>query len=163
MKLLHTETYIHSPILILSYLHMCGQMALGQTLHLDYDCRFQEYRLYAGVLIDATLTAVMQATLTPAQRYKKTFHSKRVYVATGLKAKGSDDGEVQAPPTPTPCRASRRFRTLPSMRWNSGSSCHRGSRGVPSLRATLGLAFSLGVFLCSLVSANFRSVCVFSL
>ena len=51
---------------------------------------------WTGSLIDATLTAVMRATLTPAQRIRKTFHSKRVWVATGLSDLKSSDGEIQA-------------------------------------------------------------------
>jgi hypothetical protein len=51
---------------------------------------------WTGALIDATLTAVMQATLTPGQRRGKTFHSKRVWVATGLSDLKSSDGEIQA-------------------------------------------------------------------
>ena len=51
---------------------------------------------WTGPLIDTTLTAVMRATLTPAQRVRKTFHSKRVWVATGLSDLKSSDGEIQA-------------------------------------------------------------------
>ena len=46
--------------------------------------------------LDATLTAVMKATLTPRQRVGKTMHSKRVAIATGLRALDSPDGEIQA-------------------------------------------------------------------
>ena len=53
---------------------------------------------WSGSAIDATLADVMAAKLTPAQRVQKTFHSKRVWVATGLKGlpSPSSDGEVQA-------------------------------------------------------------------
>jgi hypothetical protein len=51
---------------------------------------------WTGNLIDATLDASMKATLTPSQRKSKTFHSKRVWVATGLTALHSSEGEVQA-------------------------------------------------------------------
>ena len=51
---------------------------------------------WTGSLIDTTLTAVMRATLTPAQRVRKTFHSKRGWVATGLSDLKSSDGEIQA-------------------------------------------------------------------
>jgi hypothetical protein len=48
--------------------------------------------------IDSTLRDVMAAKLTPGERAHKTFHSKRVWVATGLKGlpEPSSDGEVQA-------------------------------------------------------------------
>ena len=51
---------------------------------------------WSGKLIDATLTAVMNATLTPAQRKGKTFHSKRVGVACALGYLDSSDAEIQA-------------------------------------------------------------------
>ena len=51
---------------------------------------------WTGNLIDATLDASMRATLTPQQREAKTYHSKRVWVATGLTALDSPEGEVQA-------------------------------------------------------------------
>ena len=53
---------------------------------------------WSGTAIDRTLRDVMQLKLTPAERAHKTFHSKRVWVATGLKglAQPSSDGEVQA-------------------------------------------------------------------
>ena len=38
----------------------------------------------------------MRATLTPAQRKGKTYHSKRVFCATGFKSIHSSDGETQA-------------------------------------------------------------------
>ena len=47
-------------------------------------------------LIDSTLTAVMRATLTSDERKGKTFHSKRVWVATGLGALDSSEAEIQA-------------------------------------------------------------------
>ena len=47
-------------------------------------------------LVDRTLSDVMHATLTPQQRKAKTFHSKRVWVATGLHALHSSTGEIQA-------------------------------------------------------------------
>ena len=46
--------------------------------------------------IDSTLHAIMVAKLTPAQRVRKTYHSKRVHVACALKDRGSSDGEIQA-------------------------------------------------------------------
>ena len=46
--------------------------------------------------IDTTLSDVMAATLTPAERVRKTFHSKRVFCATGLRDLHSNDGEIQA-------------------------------------------------------------------
>jgi len=46
--------------------------------------------------IDATLNQVMKATLTAAQMKGKTFHSKRVWVATGLLALNSSEAEIQA-------------------------------------------------------------------
>ena len=46
--------------------------------------------------IDSTLAAVMANTLTPAQRVGKTFHSKRVWVATGFTDLASSEGETQA-------------------------------------------------------------------
>ena len=46
--------------------------------------------------IDTTLTNVMIATLTPQQRKGKTFHSKRVFCATGFRDLDSSDGEIQA-------------------------------------------------------------------
>ena len=48
--------------------------------------------------IDATLRDVMAAKLTPAERAHKSFHSNRIWVATGLKGlpRPSSDGEVQA-------------------------------------------------------------------
>ena len=46
--------------------------------------------------LDATLSAVMAATLTPAQRKSKTMHSKRVFCATALRDLKSSDGEIQA-------------------------------------------------------------------
>ena len=51
---------------------------------------------WSGKLVDATLTAVMNATLTPAQRKGKTFHSKRVWVACALGYLDSSDAEIQA-------------------------------------------------------------------
>jgi hypothetical protein len=46
--------------------------------------------------IDGTLRAVMAATLTPQQRVGKTFHSKRAWVATALRALSASDAEIQA-------------------------------------------------------------------
>ena len=46
--------------------------------------------------IDTTLADVMAATLTPAERVRKTVHSKRVFCATGLRDLRSEDGEIQA-------------------------------------------------------------------
>ena len=53
-------------------------MALGQTLHLDYDCRFQEYRLYAGVLIDGCSRAIygIVTTTSPTNRTTKIDRSR---------------------------------------------------------------------------------------
>ena len=51
---------------------------------------------WTGSLIDDTLAAVMRATLSPARRAGKTFHSKRVWVACALGALDSSDAEVQA-------------------------------------------------------------------
>ena len=53
---------------------------------------------WSGAAIDRTLADVMAAKLTAAQRVQKTFHSKRVWVATALKGlpQPSSDGEVQA-------------------------------------------------------------------
>ena len=47
-------------------------------------------------LIDSTLSGVMRATLAPAERKHKTYHSKRVFVAAGLADLKSSDGEIQA-------------------------------------------------------------------
>ena len=47
-------------------------------------------------LIDSTLDGVMRAALSPAQRRRKTMHSKRVFCATGLRDLNSSDGEIQA-------------------------------------------------------------------
>ena len=38
----------------------------------------------------------MRYALTPAQRKQKTYHSKRVWVATGLRSRNRSDGEIQA-------------------------------------------------------------------
>jgi hypothetical protein len=46
--------------------------------------------------IDTTLANVMAVTLTPQQRKGKTFHSKRVFCATGFRNLDSSDGEIQA-------------------------------------------------------------------
>jgi hypothetical protein len=51
---------------------------------------------WTSTLIDSTLAAVMGVTLTAAQRKGKTFHSKRVWVATGLSALLSTESEIQA-------------------------------------------------------------------
>ena len=51
---------------------------------------------WTGGRIDGTLKDVMQATLTPKQRRGKTFHSKRVWVASALADMRSTDGEIQA-------------------------------------------------------------------
>jgi hypothetical protein len=51
---------------------------------------------WTGDLIDRTLSDVMAATLTVAQRKAKTFHSKRVWVATALHALESSTAEIQA-------------------------------------------------------------------
>ena len=53
---------------------------------------------WSGSLIDATLAAVMRATLTPEERKGKTFHGKRVWLACGFgspELQGSD-AEIQA-------------------------------------------------------------------
>jgi hypothetical protein len=46
--------------------------------------------------IDTTLANVMSVTLSPQQRKGKTFHSKRVYCASGFRNLNSSDGEIQA-------------------------------------------------------------------
>jgi hypothetical protein len=46
--------------------------------------------------IDTTLSNVMSVTLTPQQRKGKTFHSKRVFCASGFRNLNSSDGEIQA-------------------------------------------------------------------
>jgi len=51
---------------------------------------------WTGSQIDSTLKAVMAATLTPQQRVGKTFHSKRVWVATAMRALQASDAEIQA-------------------------------------------------------------------
>lgn len=51
---------------------------------------------WTATQIDTTLADVMKATLTPAQRKGKTFHSKRVWVATALHALKSSTAEIQA-------------------------------------------------------------------
>ena len=51
---------------------------------------------WTGALIDSTLRAVMQATLTAEQSKGKTFHSKRVWVACALGNLRSSDAEIQA-------------------------------------------------------------------
>ena len=49
-----------------------------------------------GGKIDNTLANVMRATLSSKQRRGKTFHSKRVWVASALADLKSSDGEIQA-------------------------------------------------------------------
>ena len=51
---------------------------------------------WTAAQIDGTLNDVMLATLTAAQRKGKTFHSKRVWVATALFALKSSSAEIQA-------------------------------------------------------------------
>jgi len=51
---------------------------------------------WSATAVDNTLRGVMAATLTPAQRRGKTFHSKRVWLATALSDLHSSDGEIQA-------------------------------------------------------------------
>ena len=51
---------------------------------------------WTGALIDQTLKAVMNATLEPGERVGKTYHSKRVWVATALGCLNSSDAEIQA-------------------------------------------------------------------
>ena len=53
-------------------------------------------RRWTASLIDSTLAAVMAATLSPANRVGKTFHSKRVWLATALMDRKSPEGEIQA-------------------------------------------------------------------
>jgi hypothetical protein len=51
---------------------------------------------WTASLIDTTLANVMNVTLTAQQRKGKTFHSKRVYCASGFRNLNSSDGEIQA-------------------------------------------------------------------
>ena len=51
---------------------------------------------WTGPLIDRVLSGVMAATLTPAQRRGKTFHSKRVWAATGFTGLNASESEVMA-------------------------------------------------------------------
>ena len=51
---------------------------------------------WTATVIASTLNGIMRATLAPAQRRRKTLHSKRVFCATGLRDLGSSDGEIQA-------------------------------------------------------------------
>jgi hypothetical protein len=51
---------------------------------------------WTGAQIDNTLKAVMLATLTPQQRVGKSFHSKRAWVATAMRALNASDAEIQA-------------------------------------------------------------------
>jgi len=53
-------------------------------------------RRWTPSLVDSTLAAVMAATLSPARRAGKTFHSKRVWLATALMDRKSPEGEIQA-------------------------------------------------------------------
>ena len=51
---------------------------------------------WTGPLIDRVLSGVMTATLTPAQRKGKTFHSKRVWAASGFTSINSSESETMA-------------------------------------------------------------------
>ena len=53
-------------------------------------------RPWSASAVDCTLRGVMAATLSPEQRRGKTFHSKRVWLATALSNLQSSDGEIQA-------------------------------------------------------------------
>jgi len=53
-------------------------------------------KAWTASAIDRTLDGVMQAVLSPTEREHKTFHSKRVWLASALKANKVSDGEVQA-------------------------------------------------------------------
>ena len=53
-------------------------------------------KAWTASAIDRTLDGVMAATLTPAERQHKTFHSKRVWLASALTANKLKDGEIQA-------------------------------------------------------------------
>ena len=51
---------------------------------------------WSGARIDRVLRSVMAATLAPAQRKGKTFHSKRVWAATSLTARGRSEANIMA-------------------------------------------------------------------
>ena len=53
-------------------------------------------RRWTASLVDSTLAAVMAATLSPARRVGKTYHSKRVWLASALMDRKSPEGEIQA-------------------------------------------------------------------
>jgi len=51
---------------------------------------------WSNGLLDSTLSAVMDVTLSTDERRGKTFHSKRVWLACALKDRGSPEPEIQA-------------------------------------------------------------------
>ena len=55
-----------------------------------------KHKAWTASAIDRTLDGVMTATLSSAERQHKTFHSKRVWLASAFKANRLAEGEIQA-------------------------------------------------------------------
>lgn len=103
---------IFGPNLVVSLFNDTNPMAFANAIvdyELAFPCRGKQRAKtwlftpdgssrWSESAIDGTLRDIMAAKLTAAQRRQKTFHSKRVWVATGLKGlpEPSSDGEVQA-------------------------------------------------------------------